>query len=320
MARQPKNTPINTDAPETPGLPAMVQDRQDMESMQAQYTQDRDLVNQLLGQAQAADAIKQISRTIGISKLAHVKETKLYRALRGSRTPHGAELLTGTWEEFCGLLGKSTDQVDRDIANLKAFGEEALESMSRMGIGYRDLREYRRLPEDERVALIEVAKSGDKDALVDLAEAFAVKHAKEKAELTQAIENSQADYAALDKVKKQTRDRLAKLERELARPVTDAWSAQILGVTDEISQIGTVGDEVLGKHAQFIHLCEALADDLDPDADDHATKIEQARVPIARLGEQLKRWGHALARMQFEFENRLSMHLDTTHVLDTAEE
>lgn len=65
----------------------------------------RDLVNQLLGQAQAAAAFSQISRTIGISKLAYVKETKVYKSMKGMVT-NGSEL-SGTWEEFCGLLGVS---------------------------------------------------------------------------------------------------------------------------------------------------------------------------------------------------------------------
>jgi len=141
----------------------------------------RDLVNQLLGQAQAAAALSQISQTIGVSKLAYVKETKLYKALKGMK-PNGLEL-SGTWEEFCGLLGMSDEKANQDIANLRAFGEEALEGMSRMGIGYRDLAQYRKLPTDERAALIEAAKSGDKDQLLDLAESIMVKHAKEKAEL-----------------------------------------------------------------------------------------------------------------------------------------
>ncbi|WP_255306833.1 hypothetical protein [Gilliamella sp. GillExp13] len=33
-------------------------------------------------------------------------------------------------------------KVDDDIANLRILGEEALESMSRMGIGYRELYQY----------------------------------------------------------------------------------------------------------------------------------------------------------------------------------
>ena len=59
---------------------------------------------------------------------------------------------------------------DEDIKNLRQFGEQALESMSRMGIGYRELRQFRRLPDDQKTALIEVAKTGDKDSFLELAE------------------------------------------------------------------------------------------------------------------------------------------------------
>lgn len=151
------------------------------------YGEERDLLNQLLGQAQMAGAFEEFSRTVRTSKLSFVKENKLYQQLRGKKTPHGAEL-SGTWEEFCTLLNRSVDQVDRDIANLRAFGEEALESMSAMGIGYRELRQYRRLPEDQKQALIEVAKAGDKEGFVELAEEIIAKHAKEKEALAQALE------------------------------------------------------------------------------------------------------------------------------------
>lgn len=140
---------------------------------------ERDLLNQILGQAQAAQAFQQISQTLGVSKLAYVKESKLYKALKGVKNPNGL-VLSGTWEEFCALLGMSDEKANQDIANLKAFGEEALESMSRIGIGYRDMQQYRRLPDDERAALIAAAKSGDKDQFLDVAESIIEKHAKEK--------------------------------------------------------------------------------------------------------------------------------------------
>ncbi|MGV8638395.1 hypothetical protein ACV35T_02585, partial [Pseudomonas aeruginosa] len=41
--------------------------------------EERDLVNQLLGQAQMADAFAKFSVTVTTSKLAFVKENKLYR-------------------------------------------------------------------------------------------------------------------------------------------------------------------------------------------------------------------------------------------------
>ncbi|EMO5817098.1 hypothetical protein SBK02_005555 [Raoultella planticola] len=161
-----------------------------MATVSSQMNDERDLLNQLLGQAQMAGAFEDFSRTVRTSKLAFVKENKLYRNLKDAKNPHGAEKLSGTWEEFCGLLGRSVDQVDRDIANLTAFGEEALESMSRMGIGYRELRQFRRLPEDQKSALIEVAKDGDKTALLELAEEMIAKHAREKEELKTDLEIS----------------------------------------------------------------------------------------------------------------------------------
>lgn len=176
-------------------------------AMQA-YSEERDLVNQLLGQAQMAEASGDFFRTVRSSKLAYVKENKLYRALQGKKSPNGSEFLRGTWEEFCNLLGSSPDKVDLDIANLHAFGEQALESMSRMGIGYRELRQYRRLPADSQAALIEAAKAGDKDGLLDLAEELIARQAKEKAALAAEVEDARADIAAKD-------ERAAKREREI---------------------------------------------------------------------------------------------------------
>ncbi|MDG3865627.1 hypothetical protein ACTVY8_32975, partial [Pseudomonas aeruginosa] len=108
--------------------------------------EERDLVNQLLGQVQMADAFSKFSLTVSTSKLAFVKENKLYRALQGKKTADGQQF-SGTWDDFCSLLGRSRQQIDEDIANLRALGEEALESMSRMGIGYRELRQWRKLPD-----------------------------------------------------------------------------------------------------------------------------------------------------------------------------
>jgi len=188
-----------------------------MATLQASHSDERDMVNQLLGQAQMAGAFEEFSRTVRTSKLAFVKENKLYRAIAGRKSPHGAEILNGTWDEFCALLGRSVDQVDRDIANLRTFGEEALDSMSRMGIGYRELRQYRRLPQDEQAALIEVAKAGDKDAFLDLAEEVIAKHAKEKEALTQRLDDVNADYEAQGEVMAKKTKELDSAKQELEK-------------------------------------------------------------------------------------------------------
>lgn len=160
-----------------------------MATVSGQMNDERDLLNQLLGQAQMADAFAQFSKTVLTSKMAFVKENKLYQSLKGKRGQDGLEF-SGTWAEFCNLLGYTPEHANESINNLQSFGEDALESMSRMGIGYRELRQFRRLPEDQKSALIEVAKEGDKTALLDLAEEMIAKHAREKEELKTDLEIS----------------------------------------------------------------------------------------------------------------------------------
>jgi hypothetical protein len=147
----------------------------------------RDLVHQLLGQAQAFNAAGNLLQTFGVSKLEIVKNNKLYQHLAGTIAPNGLEL-KGTWVEFCGLLGISDEKANQDIANLQAFGEVALEQMQRVGIGYRDLKQFRRLPADEKMALIEAAKDGDKDTLLDLAETLIAKNQKQHEEAQNTID------------------------------------------------------------------------------------------------------------------------------------
>lgn len=207
-------------------------DQNAMATLQALHGDERDVVNQLLGQSQMAGALEAFSRTVRISKLAFVKENKLYRAIAGGKSPHGAQVLNGTWAEFCGLLGRSVDQVDRDIANVRAFGEEALESMSRMGIGYRELRQFRQLPQDQQAALVEVATAGDKDAFVELAEELIARHAQEKAVLGRRLDETTADYSAQGEL-------LAKRSEELekARRALDCARQQVSArPTDEVAK------------------------------------------------------------------------------------
>ena len=222
--------------------------------LQASYGQERDLVNQLLGQAQMAGAFEEFSRTVRTSKLAYVKEHKLYRSIAGAASPHGAEKLSGTWEEFCRLLGRSVDQVDRDIANLQAFGEQALESMSAMGIGYRELRQYRKLPEDQKQALIEVAKAGDKEGFVELAEEIIAKHAKEKEALAAQVQEAQATLEAKDRVLQTRAELIGKLEEQVAGkfkplPGSEARTAQEQALLKELDE-GT-SSAFLSMHRTF---------------------------------------------------------------------
>lgn len=211
-----------------------------MATLQKSYGQGRDLLNQLLGQAQAFQAAGNLLQTFGVSKLAFVKENKLYQQLSGMVAPNGLEL-KGTWVEFCGLLGISDEKANQDIANLHSFGEEALDSMQRMGIGYRELRQYRKLPEDQKLALIEVAQAGDKESFVELAEEIIAKHAKEKEALSAQVQEQQETIEAKDRVLASNSERITSLEEKTARafkprPGSEARTADEELLLDEIQE------------------------------------------------------------------------------------
>lgn len=268
----------------------------------AQGMQDeRDLVNQLLGQAQMAESFAKFSLTVSTSKLAYVKENKLYRALQGKRTADGQQF-SGTWDDFCSLLGRSRQQVDEDIANLRFLGEEALESMSRMGIGYRELRQYRRLPEDQQAALIEVAKTGDKDAFVELAEEIITKHAAEKAELSKKLEDSQADYDALSKMEADTSKKLrdTKLELERNQLRTLPWDERIAPLKEEITARQCLIDESLARHLQAVDALDAwLTNELtsrpDYDPESPVDLPPEALTVLVHLEDAIQRTAHLLS-------------------------
>lgn len=206
-------------APDVTLNPELITSQNLMATVSSHMTDERDLLNQLLGQAQMADAFAQFSKTVLTSKMAFVKENKLYQSLKGKKGQDGLEF-SGTWAEFCNLLGYTPEHANESINNLQSFGEEALESMSRMGIGYRELRQFRRLPEDQKSALIEVAKEGDKAALIELAEEMIAKHAREKEELKTDLEISRQMLAEKKEELGTMRNEKEELKSRLVRRTT----------------------------------------------------------------------------------------------------
>lgn len=186
--------------------------------LQADYNDERDLLNQLIGRTQMARSIARFAEAISVVQLRQIKETKAYRALSGKRgiDPDGNEIPDmGTFEGFCRAIGLSRSKVDEDIENLTEFGEEALKNLSAVGAGYRELRQLRRLPDDQRTAIIEVAKSGDKEAFEEMAENLIASHDKERATLTKRAEEAEADLAASRAMNEQKSRALDQLNQEI---------------------------------------------------------------------------------------------------------
>ena len=275
------------------------------------YSTDRDLVNQLLGQAQMADAIAKFSATVAVTKMAHVKENKLYQGLSGM-TDRDGRALNGTWDEFCKMLGTSAPKVNEDINNLQAFGEEALDSMSRMGIGYREMRQYRKLPEDEKAALLEVAKTGDKDSFIDLAETIIAKHAKEKAELTAKIEDEKAEHVATEKLLVERTNKLDKTQKSLNKLQlrTAPWDERVAPFKEEITERQSIIDEAVARHLQAVEALDAWLNvelPQQPGYDPENTSIPtEILTVILHLDEAIERTGTIIANARNELLRRFS--------------
>lgn len=277
MARAPKTTnnppTIVTDA-DTPGLPAMKEAADIMAKVELAYTEDRDLLNQLIGQIQMTDAISKLTTVVGLTKLKHIKETKLYRALAGKKgvDRDGNEIAdVGTFEGFCLAIGSTRQKVDEDLLNLRVFGEEAMDNLARIGAGYRELRQLRKLPEDQQTALIEVAKLGDKESFIELAEEIIIKHAKEKESLTAENVDLKADHEALGKVVEDKNKKLDQLEKQIKKSATQPWDAQVPKLNEEINMVFDVIMECADK---LLSIKDVMLDaSFENDRDQAATKM-----------------------------------------------
>lgn len=188
----------------------------------AGYTEERDLMNQLLGQVQMARSLAKFTDVVGLSKVAHIKENKLYRALKGKSAvdADGNEIPdVGTWTGFCRVIGSSANKIDEDLLNLRVFGEDAMKGLNRIGAGYRELRKLRKLPDEERELLIngEAVKAGDKEALVELIDEMATKHAREKEALEKKVKDLDGDLVATRRVVEDKNQKITALETEVHR-------------------------------------------------------------------------------------------------------
>lgn len=261
------------------------------------YSEERDLANQLLGQAQMAGAISKFAGVVSLTKLLHVKESKLYKAFAGKTVvlPGGENRrLVGTWEEYCELLGSSRQTVDEDLTNLRVFGEEAMGNLARVGAGYRELRQLRKLPADERTALIEAARTGDKDELLDLAESLIARHAKEKEALDKANAELKADYEAQGAVIKKKDEKLNSLEKQLHKLQNRAgdWHPRAAEIAIETTRHGAAALEALDK---LDTMRDAILTEEFGDADREAAIEAMAVVYCDAVGQIAGRLAEVMA-------------------------
>lgn len=176
-------------------------------------------LSEWVGQRKLSAALRKLLTISDLIELQKYKETKAYKGLRVLN--NGKVLTVSTFAELCASCGESEPHINEQLLNLRTFGPEWMEFVGQ-SIGYRGLRSLRKLPDDEKVALIEAAKSGDKEQLVDLAETLIEKHIKEKAVLEanaklleHDIEDERKRRDRIEKVLNDTESRLETSELTL---------------------------------------------------------------------------------------------------------
>ena len=192
--------------------------QQDTQALVAkQMTQDIAEAYEAMGMIRAFGFVNKLL-TVGTLKiLTEIKTNKKYKGLQ---IYINGELTTvGTWEQYCKACGFSVNKVDEDLQNLNTFGEEFLELSQNLGLGYRDLRKLRKLPEDARAEIVdaEFSESADKEELLEKIEELTAKHVHEKQVLEGQLKQSQANYEAQSKVLKNKNDRINQLDIELEK-------------------------------------------------------------------------------------------------------
>ncbi|MDA5312302.1 MULTISPECIES: MarR family transcriptional regulator [Vibrio] len=188
----------------------------------------------ILGRAQMAERLSKITDAVSLSALKEIKESKKYKALKGitfsksSTVGINLVVLKGTWEEFCEIYGSSKSTVDERLRNLDVFGEQALESMSAIGMTTRDLRRLRKLPQEDLTAIVEgeVVKVQDRDEALEIIEELSAKHRQEKqalqSEVTRLAQEKQSSERLLSDKDKKIND----LSKKLDTPLSPAQARQ----------------------------------------------------------------------------------------------
>ena len=211
------------------------------------------------GQVQALNYMHKLSG-LGITKmLKDMKESGQYKGATIQNTK--GELVTVTsFEDLCNAVGISYRKAAEDIQNLNVLGEEFMESAQNMGLGYRQIRQLRQLPEEDRAKLL---AEGDPEDLKDaLADALA-----EKAKAEKAAKDAVADKQAVEKVLSDKSKRLDSTTTELVKMKNLTPDEAVLAQGEKertaLAMLHKTGLELMGCFTQYLGLATTIVEHED---------------------------------------------------------
>lgn len=181
-------------------------------------TQDKAQAYELVGMLKAFDFTQKLVTVTTLKTINEIKQSKQYKGLE--LLNRDGELVTVTsFKDFCTALGFSVEKIDADLLNLNTLGEDFFETSQRLGLGYREMRKLRQLPEEARAKIVDADYSDttDKEELIEKIEDLTAKHAKEKEALQAQLKRKSDDYEAQAKMIAAKNDRINHLDLELAK-------------------------------------------------------------------------------------------------------
>ena len=249
----------------------------DLAKLQNTISEDQLILSEQVGALKAFEFTQKLLTVSTIKMLSEIKETKRYKGLQ-LIGQDGKLLTVSSWDDFCQSLGHSRQKIDLDIQNLSAFGEDFLETSQRMGVGYRDLRKLRKLPEAEREVIIngESVQAEDKDSLIDLIEEMSAKNLKTKQAMQKQIDDLSADAKAKDTVLSTKNKKIDELDAQLSlrkQPDQQHTVSRELEahISSELAQSVT---SLLTAISQFNASILTLREQADTDAPHLSAKID----------------------------------------------
>ncbi len=228
-----------------------------------QMTQDIAEAHETMGMIKAFNFVSKLLTVGTLKKLQEIKETKKYKGL--SYLDQDGKLLTvGSFAEYCKACGLSDKKVWEDLTNLNTFGEEFIETSQRLGLGYREMRKLRQLPDEARTEIVEAdySETADKEDLLEKIEDLTSQHAKVKAELESKLKRKSEDYEAQAKILASKDEKINRLSMDLTNKtkLIDNQTPEQRGKTlrDETAKLGYTFEANIraGLNAAFQALSE----------------------------------------------------------------
>ena len=186
------------------------------------------LAHEMYGRTQMSAGLAKLSTVAHLLEVQRFKDSKVYKHLPNPESSDAVPF--SRWDDFCRvILGKSSRAIDEELQNLTIFGQEAIESMNTIGLGVRQLRQLRKLPDDQIEQAKLLAKEKDVDSLKDLIEEQAVEKSKLKEALEKTEKDKKEEAEASGNLLQKKSQELDKLRTKLEKRAIqlDDWDAMV---------------------------------------------------------------------------------------------